>query len=178
MRARSTRCVVLIACITFGMRFMAIALTAPYAMLWFVHNGFTVVEAGMIATITGTMGIISGPLIGGVADAWLAHREVFLVTGVLNACACFAVPAWPDSFAYQLVVQMLMRLTDGSGLVDGMVMRSLAWLGRADLAPRSRATGALTWIIAAPLVGLRNGPGGRTPNILHAAIPMPTAGLH
>ena len=114
-------CVMLIACVTFGMRFMALALTAPYNMLWYVHNGFSVPEAALITTITGVVGIFSGPIIGGVADAWLAHREVFVVTGVLNACATIAVPLNARSWTYQLVVAMLIKLTDSSGLVDGSI---------------------------------------------------------
>ena len=148
------RAVLMLACCTFFMRFLAMATFFPYQTLWLTHAGHSTTTAAAILVLFRAVAFIAPPLIGGLADALRCHREVFLVTSVVHGTAVAALTLFPSSIPWQATCFALSSLTDSSSLVDAMVVRSLAWVGRSDLAPRSRAFGAVSWCAAGPGVGL------------------------
>ena len=146
--------VLMLACCTFFVRFLAMATFFPYMMLWLAHAGHSTTTAAAILVLFRAIAFIAPPLIGGLADALRCHRAVFLVTSVVNGIAVAALTLFPASVPWQAAFFALSSLSDSSALVDAMVVRSLAWVGRSDLAPRSRAFGAVSWCAAGPAVGL------------------------
>ena len=59
----------------------------------------------------------------------------------------------PESVVWQASMFVLAAAFDGGPLLDAIVTRSMAWAGATDLAPRSRAFGAISWCVAAPIYG-------------------------
>ena len=64
------RRILLCACLTFFLRFVAAGAFYPYLFLWLTHNGHSAPTAATVALFGRVTGFVSPPLIGGVADAW------------------------------------------------------------------------------------------------------------
>lgn len=143
-----------LACATFFMRFLALAVYAPYLILWLTHAGHSTTSAAAVLILSRIMSFFAPPLLGGFADVRRCHREAFLATSLVNGAAVAAATVFPASLPWQSACFALAALSDPSSLVDAMVMRSLAWAGRRDLASRSRACGAISWCAAGPVVGI------------------------
>ena len=146
--------ILLLACATFFLRFLAAATFFPYAMLWLAHNGHSTTSAAVILTLSRGFGFIAPPLLGGVADALKCHRGVFLAGSLINAVAVASLTIFPSSALWQALMLSIASSSDSMSLVDAIVVRSLAWAGFRHYAPRSRACGAVSWCAAGPLVGI------------------------
>ena len=148
--------VICCACVAFFLRFTALGAIAPYVFLWLSHGGHSTATIGILGALYRAVGTITPALIGGLADAHKRHREYLLIASVLNACTVASLTLWPESALWQASCLLASALTDTSSLLDAIIVRSMAWAGATDAAPRSRAFGALGWIAAAPAFGAFN----------------------
>lgn len=149
----SKRCIVILACCAFFLRFLALAAFAPYVALWLSQNGHTTMTYGAIYSIWRFTGMLAPMLLGALADARRCHREVFAIGACLNALAVLAMTLYPTSAFWQACCLFFAALCDASALLDAMVIRCLSWANASDLAPRTRALGALAWCAFAPCFG-------------------------
>ena len=144
------------ACVSFFLRFVALGACAPYTFLWLAHGGHPASTIGAIGALYRAIGTISPTLIGGLADAHGRHREYLIATTFGNAAAVALITVWPRWVAWQAGCLVLSALSDGSSLLDAIIVRCMAWSGATEAAPRCRAFGALGWVIAAPAFGAFN----------------------
>lgn len=126
-------------------------------MLWLAHGGHSTTTIGALGFAYRALGTVSPTVIGGLADAHSRHREYLIVATVVNALAIVSLTLWPQSVPWQAACLVAAALSDSSALLDAIIVRSMSWSGAADAAPRSRAFGALGWILAAPAFGAVNG---------------------
>ena len=152
MKCRVIAC----ACIAFFLRFTALGAIAPYVFLWLSHGGHSTATIGILGAVYRAIGTITPAVIGGLADAHMRHREYLLIASLLNAVAVASLTFWPGSAVWQGACLAASALTDTSSLLDAIIVRSMAFAGATDAAPRSRAFGALGWILAAPAFGAFN----------------------
>ena len=142
------------ACVAFFMRFGALGAFFPYTGLWLSDVGHhSASTLGGLLALFRAVGFVSPMVLGGLADAYSCHRETFIVANIVNAMAVFAMTLAPESVVWQACMFILAAAFDGGPLLDAIVTRSMAWAGATDLAPRSRAFGAISWCVAAPIYG-------------------------
>ena len=131
--------VTILASAAYFVRFAALGAFAPYMMLWLYDNGHSMVLVGALGSLRGAVAFVSPPLLGAAADAYRRHRLIFMVGTTVNAISVAALTLWPKVAAWQACALVMHAMSDTSALLDALVVRSLAYAGAMENAPRTRA---------------------------------------
>ena len=98
----------MLACAAYFVRFAALGTFSPYLMVWLADEGGHPYEViGALSALKGVIAIISPPLLGGLADARNWHRQLFIVTTLINAASVAALALWPTSAAWQALTLLM-----------------------------------------------------------------------
>jgi PPP family 3-phenylpropionic acid transporter len=124
-----------------------------YFALYFTSQGMPGSQIGILMGASSLIGLFSGPLWSGAADAGRAHRRVLSIAMLGNAIAIFLIPS-VSVFAWFLVLMVVQSLFGGPivSMVDNATMTMLG--DQKDKYGRVRMGGTLGWGLAAPLLGL------------------------
>ena len=123
-----------------------------YLALFFKERGLSGSQIGVLMGVASLVGLFSGPLWSGLADARRRHRLV-LSTAILGSVTAVFLFPYFHTFAWFLVLVVMQALFGGPiiSLADNATM---AMLGEErHMYGRVRLGGTLGWGLAAPIVG-------------------------
>ena len=143
---------VVAASVAFFLRFAALGAVMPYIFLWLEDNGFDVQTRGLVGALSSLASFVAPLVFGAIADATGRHLLILALTTLANAAAMAALTLWPQTLWWQLLCLVVTGACE-TGLIDAIIIRTLAWSGMASAAPRTRAFGALSWVTLAPFYG-------------------------
>ena len=143
---------VVAASVAFFLRFAALGAVMPYIFLWLEDNGFDVQTRGLVGALSSLASFVAPLVFGAIADATGRHLLILALTTLVNAAAMAALTLWPRTLWWQLLCLVVTGACE-TGLIDAIIIRTLAWSGMASAAPRTRAFGALSWVTLAPFYG-------------------------
>ena len=150
----SRRRIVVASSIAYFLRFVALGAFFPYLFLWLDATGHDPLTSSALGAMYRSVAFVSPLALGALADLTRRHRAVFLAGLVVNAAAVFLLPLSDTSIPCIAALLCLAAASDTGALLDAMIVRSLACVGAASLAPRTRSLGAVAWCLSAPLFGL------------------------
>jgi len=123
-----------------------------YLALFFESKGFTGSQIGVLMGASSLIGLFSGPLWSGLADASQRHRLILSITIIGNVIAVFLFPFF-STFVILLLLIILQSLFGGPiiSMVDNATMTMLG--DEREMYGRVRLGGTIGWGLAALVIG-------------------------
>ena len=133
--------------------FSAVAVYAPYMVLFYQELGFSGPQIGALTGIIPLIGLVSVPLWTSFADQTNRHRLVMSLGMAVGILGLFALPFLERFFlVLGLAVIINFFFSPVSAFADNASMTMLA--GRKDLIGRLRLGGTIGFGLSAPFAGL------------------------
>jgi PPP family 3-phenylpropionic acid transporter len=133
--------------------FAGVASVMPFIVLYFQELGFTGTQIGLLTSITPLIGLFSGPLWTGLADATGRHRLIMSLVILIGMMAVSVLPLL-NTFAPILLVSILFNIFFApiSSFTDSAAMFMLA--DEKEMYGRIRLGGTIGYGMAASIAGV------------------------
>lgn len=133
--------------------YAAFAAMLPYLTLFYQNIGFSGTQIGLITGITPLVGLITGPLLSGIADSSRRHKLIFLLSlGGASALALLFPLTRSFWGIFTLIILLNIIMSPANALADSATMNMLE--GRRELYGRLRSGGSFGWGIMAWVTGI------------------------